>query len=91
MALVCTPWAWRHRWAVVALVVGAATLFAAVIVQAFATGRSIGNDAALATINGTATYLLLLRPALRSLRRWNAATTTADAAVGPLVGRAHGR
>jgi hypothetical protein len=79
VAHVCTPWEWQHRRSVVALVVVATTLFVGAIVLGFVSGRNIGNGVVLATVDGTVTFLLFVRPALRSLGRWDAATARAGA------------
>jgi hypothetical protein len=71
VAHAATPWAWRSKLAVQALAVAAALLFLAGILWALFVGEPEDQSpiarALMATVVG---YFLLLRPGVRSWRRW---------------------
>jgi hypothetical protein len=76
IAHACTPWEWRSRGRVLVLVGAAVAVCVAGVVLGWLRGDGLGNSTTLAVISGVALLLLFVRPALRTLRRWDEASRT---------------
>jgi hypothetical protein len=69
VAHAATPWKWRSRWTVIVLIIATVVFTVAMILDGW---LGEGNNPVLATIVwGGLGSLLLVRPAIRSLRRWD--------------------
>jgi hypothetical protein len=78
IAHAATPWDWRSRAAVVALVVVAIAVPVAFIIEAWIDADGTNRLMALFWYGGLGS-LLAVRPALRALRRWDEShNATAD-------------
>jgi hypothetical protein len=72
MAHAAAPWTWRSRSSVVALVVAAIAIPAAFLAEAVIDSDGTNRFVALVWYGGFG-LLFLIRPALRSLGRWDQA------------------
>jgi hypothetical protein len=69
IAHAATPWEWRSRTSVVVLVLAMTALTVAMVLDGW---LNDGVNPAVATVLGTTFgWLLFVRPAMRSLRRWD--------------------
>jgi hypothetical protein len=75
VAHAATPWEWRRRWAVVGLVGVAVALLVATVALGVARGDGVGGRVVQVAVNGGAVWVLVTWPALRALRRWEAASS----------------
>jgi hypothetical protein len=73
LAHLASPWEWRSRRSVVALVAASVVLGGAGVAQAVARGpgRSWPSRVVVGLVEVAFVWLVAIRPALRSLRRWD--------------------
>jgi hypothetical protein len=72
IAHAATPWEWRSRWSVLALVVFSSAVGVAVLVDVVTTPHyNLATHALHFAVVAAIVALGMVRPSLRSLRRWD--------------------